>query len=600
MNETEHLTIDTLGTWQRTHDCGGLRESDIGKEIILMGWVNGRRDMGNLIFIDLRDKKGLTQIVFDPQENAASHERAHVLRTEWVIAIKGKVAARIPGQENRKMPTGLVEIKVTELKILNKSETPPFQIDGQVDASETLRAKYRYLELRRPKVYQGFHTRHLAATYVRDFLNQHDFMEVETPFLTKSTPEGARDYLVPSRVNKGLFYALPQSPQLFKQMLMIAGFERYYQIVRCFRDEDLRADRQPEFTQIDIEMSFADEETVARIAEGMVAHVFKEVLQKETPLPIRRMPYREAMDRYGSDKPDLRFGLELTDLTDLVRNSDFQVFQKTAQAGGVIKAINVEKGAEPFSRKVLDELTQQVQAWGAKGLAWIKITPEGWQSPIDKFFNEEIKQAVNQRLNAKPGDLILILSDQAKTVNKILGQVRLEVARKMDLIKPGVYAFLWVTEFPLLEYNEEEKRLEAVHHPFTAPKEDDLALLDSRPQDVRARAYDLVLNGSEIGGGSIRIHNPVLQERMFRIMGISEEDAKLKFGFFLEALTYGAPPHGGIAFGFDRLVAIMAGTDSIRDVIAFPKTTSATCLLTDAPSQVDPRQLEELALVLKG
>ena len=599
MNETQQLTIDTLGTWQRTHDCGGLRASDIGQEVVLMGWVNSRRDLGNLIFIDLRDKKGLTQIVFDPQENTFSHERAHVLRNEWVMAIKGKVVPRIQGQGNQKLPTGMVEVKVLELKVLNKSETPPFQVDGQVDASETLRAKYRYLELRRPKIYQNFHTRHLAATYVREFLNRNDFVEVETPFLTKSTPEGARDYLVPSRVNKGLFYALPQSPQLFKQMLMIAGFERYYQIVRCFLDEDLRADRQPEFTQIDIEMSFADEETVANIAEGMMAHVFKQVLHQEIQLPIRRMRYWEAMDRYGSDKPDLRFGLELVDLTDLVKDSDFQVFQKTAAAGGVIKAINVEKGAENFSRKGLDELTLQVQAWGAKGLAWIKITTEGWQSSVAKFFSEEIKQAVNQRLNAKPGDLILILSDQAKTVNKILGQLRLDLARKMDLIKKDAYAFLWVTEFPLLEYNEEEKRLEAVHHPFTAPKEEDLPLLENRPREVRARAYDLVLNGSEIGGGSIRIHNPVLQEKMFRIMGISQEDAKTKFGFFLEALTYGAPPHGGIAFGFDRLVAIMAGTDSIRDVIAFPKTTSATCLLTDAPSPVDPRQLAELGIKLK-
>ena len=514
------------------------------------------------------------------------------------MAVRGKVTSRIEGQENRKLPTGAIELKVTQLKILNRTETPPFQVDGMVDASETLRFKYRYLELRRRKIFQNFHRRHLIASCIRGYLDRNGFIEVETPFLTKSTPEGARDYLVPSRVNKGLFYALPQSPQLFKQLLMISGFDRYYQIVRCFRDEDLRADRQPEFTQVDLEMSFTDEEGVMGIIEGMMAEILLKIREKKITIPIPRMEYREAIERFGTDRPDIRFGMEIKDITGLVGNSDFQVFKRVVESGGVVKAINVEKGAPTFSRKVLDELSQLVTDWGAKGLAWVKVSENGWQSSLSKFFKEEEKEDVNHRLGAVPGDLILFVADKSVVVNQALGLLRVEVAKRLNLIKGDDYAFVWVTKFPLLEYNETEGRLEAVHHPFTSPMAEDLSLLHDHPERVRARSYDLVLNGSEIGGGSVRIHNISVQEEIFRILGISREDADLKFGFFLEALKYGAPPHAGIALGFDRLVAIMTGVESIREIIAFPKTQRATCPLTDAPSEVDEGQLRELALRL--
>ena len=597
MDATE-VFIDSLGDWKRTHDCGSLRSEEIGQEALLMGWVNSRRDLGNLIFIDLRDREGITQIVFDPLVDEESHRRAHILRNEWVLAVRGKVTPRIEGQENRKLPTGAIELKVTQLKILNRTETPPFQVDGMVDASETLRFKYRYLELRRRKIFQNFHRRHLIASRIRGYLDRNGFIEVETPFLTKSTPEGARDYLVPSRVNKGLFYALPQSPQLFKQLLMISGFDRYYQIVRCFRDEDLRADRQPEFTQVDLEMSFTDEEGVMGIIEGMMAEIFLKIREKKITIPIPRMEYREAIERFGTDRPDIRFGMEIKDITGLVGNSGFQVFKRVVESGGVVKAINVEKGAPAFSRKVLDELSQLVTDWGAKGLAWVKMSENGWQSSLSKFFKEEEKEAVNRRLGAVPGDLILFVADKSVVVNQALGLLRVEVAKRLNLIKGDDYAFVWVTKFPLLEYNETEERLEAVHHPFTSPMAEDLSLLHDHPERVRARSYDLVLNGSEIGGGSVRIHNISVQEEIFRILGISREDADLKFGFFLEALKYGAPPHAGIALGFDRLVAIMTGVESIREIIAFPKTQRATCPLTDAPSEVDEGQLRELALRL--
>jgi aspartyl-tRNA synthetase len=590
------ISIDTLGNWKRTHDCGGLRAEDIGQDVILMGWVNARRDLGNLIFIDLRDRRGITQIVLDPKVDEAALEKARILRNEWVIAVKGTVSQRLEGQENLQMPTGAIEVHVKEIKILNRTDVPPFQVDGMVDASETLRLKYRYLELRRPRVFQNFHTRHLMAAHTRDYLNKHGFMEVETPFLTKSTPEGARDYLVPSRVNKGMFYALPQSPQLFKQLLMISGFDRYYQIVRCFRDEDLRADRQPEFTQIDLEMSFTDEEGVMQIFEGLMKALFREVLAKEIDAPIPRLDYQAALDRFGSDKPDMRFGLELQDISDLVKDTEFKVFQNVIEKEGVIKAIKVDKGAPAFSRKILDELSKQVTEWGAKGLAWIKITENGWQSSLSKFFDGTRQGAIDQRLAAVRDDLIVIVADTPSVANHALGMLRLGIAKKMNLIPDDAFAFLWITRFPLLEYNETEGRLDAVHHPFTAPLDEDLDFLEQHPEKVRAKAYDLVLNGVEIGGGSVRIHNMDMQARMFKILGISEEEADRKFGFFLEALRYGAPPHSGMAVGFDRLVAIMCGVESIREVIAFPKTQSATCPLTDAPSQIDDGQLKELGI----
>ena len=596
MSENEAIKIDSLGDWKRTHHCGSLRSEDVRQEVTLMGWVNSRRDLGNLIFIDLRDREGITQIVFDPQVDEKSHGRAHILRNEWVLAVRGKVAPRLDGQENPSLLTGAIEVKVENLKILNRTETPPYQVDGMVDASETLRLKYRYLELRRQKIFRNFYKRHLIAFRIREYLNRNGFVEVETPFLAKSTPEGARDYLVPSRVNKGQFYALPQSPQLFKQLLMIAGFDRYYQIVRCFRDEDLRADRQPEFTQVDLEMAFTDEEGVMGVIEGMMREVFQEVLDMEVATDLPRLEYQEAMERFGSDKPDIRFGMELKDISDLVGESGFRAFSEVIKKGGVVKGINVEQGASAFSRKVLDELSQRVMEWGAKGLAPIKITDEGWQSSLKKFFQDREKEAINERLGASPGDLLLIVADAPAVANESLGLLRLDVARRMNLIKEGDYAFLWVTKFPLLEYNEAEKRLEAVHHPFTAPIERDLHLLDEAPETVRARSYDLVLNGAEIGGGSVRIHDLSMQEKMFDALGISREEAELKFGFFLEALKYGAPPHAGIALGFDRLVAIMTGVESIREVIAFPKTQRATCPLTDAPSRVDKRQLDELGI----
>ncbi|MFZ7112074.1 MAG: aspartate--tRNA ligase [Desulfatiglandales bacterium] len=596
MSDFEKIVIDRLDDWKRTHDCGGLKVGDVGREALLMGWVNTRRDLGNLIFIDLRDREGITQIVFDPQVDEKSHQRAHVLRNEWVIAVRGEVSPRLEGQENPNLATGAVELKVLDLKILNKTETPPFQVDGMVDGSESLRLKYRYLELRRNKVFNNFRKRHLTASCIRNYLEGKNFIEVETPFLTKSTPEGARDYLVPSRVNPGMFYALPQSPQLFKQLLMIGGFDRYYQIVRCFRDEDLRADRQPEFTQVDMEMAFTGEDGVMEIVEGMLQAVFREVMGMELDLPIPRMEYREAMDRFGTDRPDVRFGMELKDITEYAERSDFRVFQGVIESGGLVKALNVKQGGPEFSRKAIDELTRVAADHGAKGLTWAKVNDDGWQSSLNKFFQKEMQEKINQRLGATPGDLILIVSEAPGTANQALGAIRLEVARRLGLRNNSDYALLWVTRFPLLEYDEEEGRWAAVHHPFTAPLDEDLDDLRDHPERVRARAYDIILNGSEIGGGSVRIHNTALQEAMFRHLGISPEQAEMKFGFLLEALKYGAPPHAGIALGFDRLVAILTGVESIREVIAFPKTASATCLLTEAPSAVGPRQLEELGL----
>ncbi len=595
MTENQETVIDSLGDWQRTHDCGSLRITHAGQEVLLMGWVNGRRDLGHLIFIDLRDRGGITQIVFDPALAEQCHKKARVLRNEWVIAVKGTASPRLQGRQNMDLPTGEIEIKAHAIKILNRTETPPFQVDGAVDASEALRLKYRYLELRRPQMYKAFYTRHLIAATIRTFLNQNGFVEVETPFLTKSTPEGARDYLVPSRVNPGLCYALPQSPQLFKQLLMVAGFDRYYQIVRCFRDEDLRADRQPEFTQVDLEMSFINENGVMKIFENMMSKLFQEILGITILLPIPRLTYQEAMDRFGTDRPDLRFGMEIKDISPMAGRSGFKVFKNVLANGGAVKAINIPGGTGFFSRKRIDGLTDTAVKHGAKGLAWIKVTEVGWQSSLDKFFPDNLKADVNQTCEAGAGDLILIVADNPGTVNETLGVLRQEAAHQLNMIKTE-FSFVWVTKFPLLEYDETEKRLVAVHHPFTAPMEADMPLLESHPEKVRARAYDLVLNGAEIGGGSVRIHDTALQKKMFTVLGISSADAQAKFGFLLEALKYGAPPHGGMALGFDRLTAIMTGFHSIREVIAFPKTTSATCPLTEAPSRVDEKQLEGLGL----
>jgi len=563
-----------------------------------MGWVQRRRDHGGLIFIDLRDREGIVQLALDPDRDLASHKKAEQVRNEFVLAARGKVSPRPEGTVNPKMKTGEIEIEVTELKILNRSETPPFMLDEHSEVAENIRLKYRFLDLRRPELQQKLLMRHRVARTVRNYLGEHGFIEVETPVLTKSTPEGARDYLVPSRVNPGNFYALPQSPQLFKQLLMVSGFDRYFQIVKCFRDEDLRADRQPEFTQIDCELSFVDREAVMSVMEGMIATVFKEALGVEISLPMPRLTYAEAMDRFGVDNPDLRFDMELVSLTELVRASQFKVFADVAANGGLVKALNA-KGCATFSRKELDDLTDFVKIYGAKGLAWVKVTEEGWQSPIAKFFSGAELDALNDALNAEVGDLLLFVADTARITNEALGRLRGHLGQKLGLTAKDDYRFSWVTDFPLLEWDGEERRHVAVHHPFTAPLEEDIPLLDSEPGKARAQAYDLVLNGSEIGGGSIRIHDQSVQSRMFKLLGIEEEEAREKFGFLLDALSFGAPPHGGIAFGLDRLMMILTGADSIRDVIAFPKTQKATCLLSEAPNEVDEKQLQELAIRIR-
>jgi aspartyl-tRNA synthetase len=561
-----------------------------------MGWVLRRRDHGGVIFVDLRDRWGITQVVFNPEINEAVHAKAHQLRSEWVIAVRGKVVNRPASMENPKLNTGAIEVFVDELRILNSSETPPFPLDEETEVSDTLRLQYRYLDLRRPEIAGNLILRHQAMQTVRSYLNDLNFLEIETPMLTRSTPEGARDYLVPSRVSAGKFYALPQSPQLFKQLLMVAGMDRYYQIVKCFRDEDLRADRQPEFTQIDMELSFVSEDEIITIVEGMIKNLFKAAKGIDLQPPFARMTYDEAVRRFGTDRPDTRFGLELVDLTDLLKGSGFKVFQTAIEKGGVVKAINA-KGCGGFSRKDLDDLTEYAGRFGARGMAWIKIKDDEWQSPITKFFNDTEIAAMAQALDAQPGDLILFGADTTKTVHQVLSELRLELARRLDLVNDkGLFNFLWVTDFPLLEYDEEEKRYTAVHHPFTAPCEEDLHLLASDPGAVKSRAYDLVLNGSEIGGGSIRIHNPAMQKTVFEALGIGENEAQEKFGFLLRALEHGAPPHGGIAFGVDRLMMLLTGSPSIRDVIAFPKTQKATCPLTDAPAPVSRKQLTELHL----
>lgn len=563
-----------------------------------MGWVQRRRDHGGLIFIDLRDREGVLQLALDPDRDPEAHKKAEQVRNEFVVAVKGKVSPRPEGTVNPKMKTGEVEIEVRELKILNRSETPPFMLDDYSEVAESIRLKYRYLDLRRPSVQQCLMLRHKVSRIVRSYLDDQGFLDIETPVLTKSTPEGARDYLVPSRVNNGQFYALPQSPQLFKQLLMVSGFDRYAQIVKCFRDEDLRADRQPEFTQIDCEMSFVDREEVMSIMEGLISRVFREGIGVETPQKLPRMTYADALDKYGVDNPDLRFGLELVELTDIVKGSGFKVFAQVADKGGMVKAINV-KGASTFSRKELDGLTDFVSIYGAKGLAWVKMTADGWQSPIAKFFTPAELKSIEQALGAEEGDLLLFVADSAKVTNESLGRLRQHLGQKLGLAKKDNFSFVWITDFPLFDWDEEAQRHVAVHHPFTAPLDEDVELLETEPGKARAKAYDLVLNGSEIGGGSIRIHDQSVQQKMFGLLGIEEEEANEKFGFLLDALSYGAPPHGGIAFGLDRLVMILAGTDSIRDVIAFPKTQKATCLLSEAPSAVDEKQLQELGIRLR-
>ncbi len=583
---------DKMGSLRRTNMCGELRLNNIEQEVVLMGWVQRERNLGGLIFIDLRDTTGITQIVFDETTPEDIIKKAETLRPEYVIAVKGKVRER--QSKNPNIATGDIEVLADELLILDEAQTPPIYIKDDDNVSEVMRLKYRYLDLRKPEMQNNLKTRAKLSKIVRDFFNDNNFVEIETPVLTKPTPEGARDYLVPSRVNKGLFYALPQSPQLLKQLLMVSGMDRYYQIVKCFRDEDLRANRQPEFTQIDIEMSFVDVEDVLAVNEKLIAKLFKELKGVEIALPLKRMSYNEAIERYGVDKPDLRFALELNDISEIVKMSEFKVFTTTIENGGVVKGINIEGGSENLTRKDFSKFEDYVKTYGAKGLVWIKVNEEGVTSPIAKFLSESELNNLLVKMSARPGDTILIVADSKEIVNDSLGNLRNELAKKLNLINDDEYKILWITEFPLFEYNSDEDRYVAKHHPFTHPVEEDIDLLETHPEKVRAKAYDLVINGDEMGGGSIRISNTDLQKRMFKALGLSEEESLEKFGFLLEAFKYGTPPHGGIAFGLDRLVMLFTGNSNIRDVIAFPKTQSATCLMTNAPTKVSDEQLSEI------
>ncbi|NLU11399.1 MAG: aspartate--tRNA ligase [Tepidanaerobacter acetatoxydans] len=584
---------------KRNYYCGDLTKEHEGEEVCLSGWVQTRRDLGGLIFVDLRDRSGIVQVVFNPERKEA-FKKADEIRSEYVIAVKGKVCRRPEENVNVKIPTGYIEVIGDELDILSKAKTPPFPIEDNIKVDENVRLKYRYLDLRRPSMQYNMIFRSKINKAIRDFLDENGFVEVETPILTKSTPEGARDYLVPSRLNPGKFYALPQSPQLFKQILMVAGMERYYQIARCFRDEDLRADRQPEFTQLDMEMSFVDVDDMISLNEKLIKYVVEKVTGIKVEIPFARMTYEQAMEKYGSDKPDTRFGMEMVDISNIVGSSSFKVFSDAIKNGGRVKGINIKNGGEVFSRRQIDELVEKAKEFGAKGLAWMNVTSEGIKSPITKFFDEQTIKEIKDKFDCEVGDLIVFIADSnAELVMTSLGSLRIYLAKVLNLIDKNKLNFLWITEFPLLEYNEEEKRFVAKHHPFTSPMEEDIPLLDKEPSRVRAKAYDIVLNGTELGGGSIRIHDTALQEKMFETLGFSKERAWNNFGFLLKAFEYGTPPHGGIAYGLDRMVMLLLGLDSIRDCIAFPKTQNASCPMTDAPSEVDAKQLKELHVQVK-
>lgn len=591
---------ESLTGLKRSCMCANVSEAMIGQEVTVMGWVQRRRDLGQLIFIALRDKTGLVQIAIDG--NTAEKElfaKAETVRSEYVLAVKGLVAARTEGNINPNMKTGKIEIIAKELRILSESETTPFQIEDNITVKDDLRLKYRYLDLRRPSQLKNLVLRHKVVQVMRNFLDSENFLEIETPVLGKSTPEGARDYLVPSRVHPGNFYGLPQSPQLYKQLLMVSGMDRYYQIAKCFRDEDLRADRQPEFTQVDMELSFVEIEDIMDINERMMQKVFKDMLNVDIKLPLPRMTYAEAMERFGSDKPDVRFGMELKNISDVVAGTEFVVFKSALENGGSVRAINA-KGCGSFPRKKIDSLVEFVKTYRAKGLAWIVVNEDGsLKSQIAKFFTPEKMQEIVDAMEGKPGDLILICADKDKVVFDSLGALRLELSRMLELTRPDDFAFLWITEFPMLEWDEEENRYVAVHHPFTAPMDEDLELIDTNPGAVRAKAYDIVLNGYELGGGSIRIHRRDIQQKMFELLGFTQEDAQERFGFLLDAFKYGVPPHGGLAFGLDRIIMLMSGASSIRDVIAFPKVKDASCPMTDAPGVVEEKQLDELGIAIK-
>ncbi len=588
--------LELMGDWKRSNYCGELRKEHVDSSVTLMGWIQSRRDHGGVIFVDLRDRDGLCQIVFNPGGNPEIHRTAEQLRDEWVIAVKGTVTSRTEETVNPNLKTGEVEVLAEQVRVLNTSKVIPFLIENEVNADELLRLKYRYLDLRRPPMRDNIIFRHKVTAAVRNYLNENGFLEIETPYFTKSTPEGARDFLVPSRLNKGQFYALPQSPQILKQTLMISGFDRYYQIVKCFRDEDLRADRQPEFTQIDMEMSFVSEDDVISIVEGMTKTVVRETKGIEITTPFLRMPYEEAMEKYGTDCPDTRFGLELKDISSIFKDSQFKVFSGALKKGGAIKALNAKNAAGKLTRKEIDDLTEYAVSLGAKGLAWIRVGEDGWNSPIVKFLTEEERKLLGEALSMEKGDIVFFGADSVETVNQVMSNVRLSLGKTLLLVDEEKLEFLWVVDFPLLKYNPQEKRYVAVHHPFTAPKDKDMENIESSPGNVASKSYDIVLNGVEIGGGSIRIHRKDIQQKVFEVIGIMDDEAREKFGFLLEALEFGAPPHGGIALGLDRILMLLSREESIRDVIAFPKTQKGSCPLTEAPSEVSPEQLLEAGI----